>query len=203
MHRLGFRGAVVVVVLATLLAIACSNAPTYGTSNSTNHAQTYLSNGVIKSTDRENGMATVDHEDVPGYMAAMEMTLKVSDRAMLERVKAGDVVEFELFREGSTLTITKLKKVGETAVVNGSAIFTANCAECHGDKGEGAQKGISLVKGHALDHSEAEHLAQVRDGKKKMPAFRNKLTEAEIAAVVKFVRETLQSGKPRNEGHRH
>lgn len=160
--------------------------------------QKYRTEAFVRAIDRENGRVTVDHDDIPGYMAAMSMTEKVNDVAKLDGVAVGDRIELEITRDGSTLVFSELKRT-----INTAEVFATNCATCHGDKGQGAAMGIPLTKGHALDHSLAEHLAQVRDGKKKMAAFRDKLTEAEIAAVVNFVRETLQSGKPRNQGHKH
>ena len=76
---------------------------------------------------------------------------------------------------------------------NAGKIYAASCAECHGDVGEGAEKGISLIKGHALYHSTDDFINRVTNGKKdEMPAFKEKLTEAEIAEVVRFVREEIQ-----------
>lgn len=95
---------------------------------------------------------------------------------------------------GPTATI-ETPKERETAAFarSGSEIYAASCAECHGKDGEGAEKGISLIKGHALYHSEEDFLNRVTNGKKDvMPAFRDKLTEAEIAEVVRFVREGIQ-----------
>lgn len=81
-----------------------------------------------------------------------------------------------------------------------------NCAICHGEGSEGAKKGISLVKGHALDHSEAEYVEQVRNGEgKKMPAFSDKLSTGQIAEVVKFIRTDIQKdiAPAQRTGHHH
>ena len=60
------------------------------------------------------------------------------------------------------------------------------------------------MKGHALHHSEAEFIEQVRNGEEdKMPAFKDKLTEEEIAAVVKYVREEIQSKADKKEEKDH
>ncbi|MEZ5428676.1 MAG: copper-binding protein [Pyrinomonadaceae bacterium] len=165
--------------------------------------QTYKSTGVIKKIDAEKGEITIDHEDIPGYMSAMEMTEPVADKKMLEPLKAGDKVDFEIERTGPEVIVTKIAKTG--GVLSGSEIFKTNCAECHGEKGEGAKKGIPLVSGHALHHSESEYVEQVKNGEEdKMPAFRDKLSEEEIAGVVKYVRETLQKNSSAGEEkHQH
>jgi Cu/Ag efflux protein CusF len=166
--------------------------------------QTYSGVGVIKNVDKDKGKLTIDHEDIKGYMSALEMDFLVSGRDLLETTKIGDKVEFEIERTGEKLVITKLTKIGEVAVLKAAAIYKANCAECHGEKGEGAKKGISLIEGHALHHTEAEHIKQVTYGEsEKMPAYKDKLTPSEIGAVVKFVRDTIQQGKSRDDSGKH
>lgn len=195
-----------VVTLVALVPSCSSPANTNNYSTPTIEKQTYTSIGVIKSIDIDSDRVTVDHEEIPGYMSAMEMTEMVSDHELLGSIHVGDKVEFEIERRGSTVIYTKFKKIGTVAVVNGGEIYKTNCAECHGGNGEGAKKGIPLTSGHALDHSESEHIAQVRDGEeKKMPAFRDKLTPEQIAAVVSFVRNTIQGDVPpeKRKGHHH
>ena len=168
--------------------------------------QLYHSVGVVQAVDQANGTITIDHEDIPGYLSAMQMTETVADESLLNAVKTGDKVEFEIERANSNIVFTKFNKVGEVALLNGGEIYRANCAECHGANGAGARKGISLVKGHALAHSEAEHIAQVTNGEGgKMPAFKDKLTKEEIAAAVEFVREELQRGATpeQRKSHHH
>ncbi|MEK7723153.1 MAG: copper-binding protein [Acidobacteriota bacterium] len=164
----------------------------------------YQSKGVVKKIDMGSGKLTVDHETIPGYMEEMEMTEPVKDKAMLETVKVGDKIDFEIERIGSNITFTKITKTGEVAVINGAEIYKTNCATCHGEKGEGAKKGIPLISGHALHHSEAEHIKQVADGEgEKMPAFKDKLTAEQIAEVVKFVRTEIQKDPKREDSHKH
>lgn len=166
--------------------------------------QTYKSTGVVRAVDRDAGRITIDHEEIPGYMTAMQMNEAVRDPQMLDGLKANDKVEFEIERAGSKITITKITKTGEVATVNGGELYKTNCAECHGGSGEGAPKGISLLKGHALEHTEKEYVDQVTNGEgKKMPAFKDKLSPEQIAAVVKFVRGELQKDVPKEEMKEH
>lgn len=168
----------------------------------------YTSRGVVKNVDKDAGKVTIDHEDIPGYMEAMEMSAGVADAAMLDQVAVGDAVDFDLRREGSRLTVTKFTKTGVDARVASAAIYQTSCAECHGGRGEGADKGIPLTSGHALHHTEADFIKTVTDGKgkgksKEMPAFRDKLTAEQIAAIVKFVREDIQKGAEKKADHGH
>lgn len=196
---------VTVVMLQAAFFVGCSQPETGVTTGPIRtpeptplNVQKYRTFAYVRSIDRESGRVTVDHDDIPGYMAAMSMTEKVSDVSTLDSIAVGDRIELEITRDGSTLVFSELRRTIAT-----SEVFATNCATCHGDKGQGAAMGIPLIKGHALDHSLTEHIKQVTFGKKRMPAFHDKLTAAEIEAVVNFVRETLQSGKPRNQGHKH
>lgn len=200
--------AILLSFVTTLISCSVSTETTTTPNDASADSQTYRSVGVVKAVDVAAGKVTVDHEDIPGYMAPMEMNEPVADAALLTQVKPGDKVEFEILREGSKIKYTKFKKIGEVALIDASAIYAASCSECHGDKGQGAPKGIPFTSGHALDHTEADFIKSVTNGKpkkgeKEMPAFRDKLKPEEITAVVKFVREVIQKDLKRNEGHKH
>ena len=194
------------LVLNSLL-VACSSGGTNSQNAAANYDKTtYASVGVVKAVVIDGSRVTIDHEDIAGYMAAMEMNEPVADKALISGLKVGDKVEFEILSEGAKITYTKFNKIGEVAILNGGEIYKLNCAECHGDMGEGTKKGIPLTSGHALDHSESEHIKQVADGKAgKMPAFRDKLLPEQVKAVVSFVRNSIQGTVPpeKRKGHHH
>lgn len=125
----------------------------------------YRSKGVIKLIDQPNMSVRIDHEDIPGYMPAMEMEMEIGDPELINKIKVGDVVDFDLERVGSKLTITSMTKTGINAKVRAMDVYAVSCAECHGGKGEGAEKGIPFTSGHALHHTEAEFIRSVTNGK--------------------------------------
>jgi mono/diheme cytochrome c family protein len=69
---------------------------------------------------------------------------------------------------------------------NGKSIFTANCGTCHtlAAAGTTGNVGPNLDK---LKPDEARVKRQVENGGAIMPAFKGKLTDAQIAAVAQFV----------------
>jgi cytochrome c551 len=87
------------------------------------------------------------------------------------------------------------KKSGTTTTggtPDGQAIFTQNCATCHGDNGEGAV-GPQLNGGAVLDdfpNADAQ-VAFVTNGGGGMPAFGDRLSPEEIKAVVDYTRTVL------------
>jgi Cu/Ag efflux protein CusF len=194
-----------VLIIALALFVGCqANQSSSTVATNTVEKQIYKAVGIIKKTDAETDKITIDHEDIKGYMSAMEMDFSVNDKSLIESSKIGDKVDFEIERTGEKLVITKLSKIGEVAVLNGAEIYKTNCASCHNEKGEGTKKGISLISGHALHHTETEHIKQVTDGEgKKMPAFKDKLTTEQIAEVVKFLRTELQKNAEREESRKH
>lgn len=199
-----FKLSAIIIFSLVVFSFACTNQEALKPISPNTEVQTYKSKGIVKKIDVENGKLTVDHEDIPGYMSAMEMTEAAKDKALLDGLKVGDKVDFEIERTGSKIVFTKLTKTGEVAVLNGAEIYKTNCAECHGANGEGAKKGIPLTSGHALHHSETEHIKQVTDGEgAKMPAFKDKLKAEEIKAVVDFVRTELQKSAKREDSHKH
>ena len=77
---------------------------------------------------------------------------------------------------------------------DGAAIYKAKCASCHAANGDGQ---TAIGKKMNLRHlgspevqkqTDAELYAWTADGKNKMPAYKAKLSEAEIKALVAFMR---------------
>lgn len=65
---------------------------------------------VIK-VDKSAGKVTLKHGPIKSLdMDAMTMVFRVADPAMLDRMKAGDRIEFEAGRVNGAITITKLGK---------------------------------------------------------------------------------------------
>lgn len=199
----------VVLIITAFASFACN---VQQQANSASKTEIYRSNAIIKNIDIENSLVTLDHDDIPGYMSAMEMTFNVIDRDMLYSLNVGDIVEFDLERNGSEHLVINLAKKGVDRKIMASNIYKLNCAECHGNKGEGGVKGIPFTSGHALHHTETEFIRSVTEGKnlkkeKHMPAFRQKLNAEQIDAVVKFIREDIQKGldnlAARGDSHSH
>ena len=76
--------------------------------------------------------------------------------------------------------------------VDGAVVFGDNCAVCHGGDGSGGI-GPRLAGGRVVTvyPDPADQIAVVTTGRAGMPAFAEKLTEEEIAAVVDYTRTVL------------
>jgi Cu/Ag efflux protein CusF len=73
--------------------------------------KSYSGTGIIRLINLKEGWLEIDHEEIKGFMAAMQMEWSVKDRAMLKRVRVGDKVDFTLEDNNGSEVITGLKKV--------------------------------------------------------------------------------------------
>jgi mono/diheme cytochrome c family protein len=79
----------------------------------------------------------------------------------------------------------------------GADTYKAKCAMCHGADGLAAtpmgksMKVLSFKVPAMVKASDAQFIASTKDGKGKMPAYKAKLTDAQIKSVVSYIR-TLQ-----------
>lgn len=80
----------------------------------------------------------------------------------------------------------------DSVLEQGRNVFMSNCSRCHGSNGGGGA-GIKLSEGRATElHPDiATMINVVNNGKNGMPAFGKALSEADIEAVVRYVREVL------------
>lgn len=108
----------------------------------------------------------------------------------------------------ATETITQTPIVATSPVPAASADefataranFAKHCNECHGERGDGGLVKVegksfkvpSLREGHAVTHTDDRLMKQVREGEDEMPAFKDKLSEQEMADLVRFVRKEFQ-----------
>ncbi len=67
--------------------------------------------GEVVKVDKPAGKITLKHAPIKNLdMDAMTMVFRVADQAMLDKVKAGDKIEFEADRVNGALTVTKIGK---------------------------------------------------------------------------------------------
>lgn len=68
-----------------------------------------LAAGEVKKVDKEAGKMTIKHGPLANLdMPAMTMVFRVKDAAMLEKVKAGDKINFAAERVNGAITVTHL-----------------------------------------------------------------------------------------------
>jgi len=80
------------------------------------------------------------------------------------------------------------------------ANFKKNCEACHGPEATGGPVKVdnktikvpSLKAEHAIKHTDDQLIKMITNGEEAMPAFKNKMSQQEIADMVRFVRKEFQ-----------
>lgn len=97
----------------------------------------------------------------------------------------------------SGLILLSAALVAPAIAQSGAATYKAKCAMCHGADGQAASpmaKNMHILPFKApamVKASNAQLIAATADGKGRMPAYKGKLSDAQIKEVVAFIR-TLQ-----------
>jgi protein SCO1/2 len=91
-------------------APAARSAATNATPSAATNAQSYLVRGVVKKVDPEANRISIQHDEIPDYMAAMTMPFKVKDKAELEGLAPEDTIWFRLWVTEDESWIDRIKK---------------------------------------------------------------------------------------------
>ena len=100
-------------------------------------------------------------------------------------------------KAAAILFLAALVSMPVIAQTSGADTFKAKCAMCHGADGLAAtpmaktMKVLSFKDPAMVKASDAQFIASTENGKNKMPAYKGKLTDAQIKDVVAHIR-TLQ-----------
>lgn len=68
---------------------------------------------------------------------------------------------------------------------SGATIYSQNCVKCHGSSGKGVE---NFTPDLSKSNNQGAWPTVISNGKGAMPSFRDSLSSAQIAAVVKHVR---------------
>jgi mono/diheme cytochrome c family protein len=74
--------------------------------------------------------------------------------------------------------------------VDAVRVYGLYCTGCHGEDGKRGKGDMILANGQRPDPAEIRTV--IEDGRKEMPAWKQRLTPAEISAIVEYVR-TLEA----------
>ena len=95
-------------VLSAFVVAGCSGESARKDSDTS--ARRYEIKGKVVSVDPKKPAITLDHEDIPGLMKAMQMEFDVEDAKILDGIKPGDQVKGELLKGKAGYVITRLEK---------------------------------------------------------------------------------------------
>ena len=101
------------------------------------------------------------------------------------------------FKVAAALLLAASLAVPAFAQGDAANLYKIKCAMCHGADGLAATpmaknlKVLSFKAPEMVKASDAQFIASTTSGKNKMPAYKGKLTDAQIKDIVTFIR-TLQ-----------
>ncbi len=102
------RASRVLVGLSLLLLVAACR--------STPPPREYDLVGQVTAVDRSTGYVTVRHQDIKGFMPGMTMPFAVKEKALVDAVAPGDLIEATLMVQGAEAWIGRLRKTGHAAL---------------------------------------------------------------------------------------
>ena len=71
-----------------------------------------LTDGEVRKVDKAAGKVTIKHGAMPKFdMPPMTMAYRVKDKSMLDKVKPGDKIKFDVDGAGNEFTVLRLEKV--------------------------------------------------------------------------------------------
>jgi Cu/Ag efflux protein CusF len=75
-------------------------------------ASAALTEGEVRKVDKGAGKVTIKHGPMPKFdMPPMTMAYPVTDKAMLDQLKPGDKIKFDVDGTGGKFTVTRLEKL--------------------------------------------------------------------------------------------
>ena len=73
-------------------------------------AQVPMTDGEVRKVDKENQTITLKHGEIKNLdMPPMTMVFGVKDAAMLDKLNAGDKIQFRAANEGGKFTVTEIQ----------------------------------------------------------------------------------------------
>lgn len=92
------------------------------------------------------------------------------------------------------VTLAVLAALAVARAEDAAPLYAQKCAVCHGKDGKGSPVGLKMGAKDltATKLSEPEIAKVIESGRGKMTAFKNKLTDAQIQALAKYVKVGLK-----------
>ncbi|MBN9206160.1 copper-binding protein [Methylibium petroleiphilum] len=73
---------------------------------------TDMTDGEVRKVNKEGGTLTLKHGDIKNLdMPGMTMVFAVKDKAMLDKVRAGDKIKFKAVNDAGKFTVTEMQVV--------------------------------------------------------------------------------------------
>jgi len=118
-----------ITLLVALAAVAfvCGCQPTSTNKTNSNAAPVYSGRGIVLQLSPDRHTATIRHEQIPGYMAAMTMDFTVRDTNELHQISPNDEITFDLVVQTNSSWIEHIQfqshHIGGSDLTNDTYVF--------------------------------------------------------------------------------
>jgi len=109
----------ILFILAAFLLAACSAPPKEAPKDPANVKRHEL-RGRVVSVDKDKKTASIDHEEIPGYMDAMTMPFPIKEDHVWDELKPGVEIQAELVEDNTATPPYWLEKIAITATDPGA-----------------------------------------------------------------------------------
>ncbi len=109
---------VIFITLAAILFSACQPAEVANTNPASAAAKRYDLKGKVVSVDKQAKKATIEHEEIPGFMEPMTMDFPIREDWVWDELKPGVEVRAELVVDSTADDPYWLEKIGIVAAAN-------------------------------------------------------------------------------------
>lgn len=97
-------------LLCTLAAAAAALLPLSLRAQAAGPAPSDMADGEVRKVDKDGAKLTIKHGDIKNLdMPAMTMVFNVKDKAMLDKLQAGDKIRFKAVNESGKFTVTEIQ----------------------------------------------------------------------------------------------
>lgn len=108
--------------------VCCVCLAVFGSACRRSDQREYTLQGQVLSVAENRQQATINHEEIKGFMAAMTMPYNVRDPKLLEGIAPGDLVNARLIVLSNDAYLTNVKKVGQAPLPQAPAAAPAPSA---------------------------------------------------------------------------
>jgi len=97
-------------LLCVMIVLAGCGASKTEDASKSGPAKQYQMHGEIRGLDASGHVATIKHEDIPGFMKAMTMGYQVKDQAEFSKLKVGDNITATVYVKDDDMWVGNIQK---------------------------------------------------------------------------------------------
>ena len=118
-----------IAACAWVLCVGCEKRESSGVPTNIPPRRAFQVTGTVVAVQPAEKTVEIQHDEIPGYMAAMTMPFDVKDTNELAGLKANDKVTFQMIVLANDAWIEQIKVTGKTEVIPAAKIQVVREAE--------------------------------------------------------------------------